>query len=546
MSVTDETVSIDSAAISEFLVESARMRSGFQTAHDDAVGLMDSMRFTSSDEFSGNQTWIFETSRLISQMKEAERAASDSRDEFVAADQEQQFLDAGVTVSTDGETLVVEVDSGSNDDDVEVVDLGDGRLGLVVNGNVIELTEEQSNDLRIETGGGDDTVTVGSDVDTGVEIDGGAGDDTITGGAGDDTIIGGSGDDRIVGGDGIDDIDGGSGDDNILGGSGNDTIEGGDGEDYIEGQDGEDTISGGDGIDIIYGGADDDTIEGGAGADYLEGQDGDDTISGGDGDDQLSGGEGDDTLDGNLGADRVFAGTGNDTIEAGAADSVYATDEATINGDDPANLEIGELEEIPDNIVIEGTPEFQARVEADLAVLAQTEEGRKILQDIADSEHGITIIDNEGKGSFLSRPGGDAVFLDEDGNPGPGGNGTVKYDGRNPSSLPVGPGDAANAPGRLRTPPIVVLFHELVHGEQAIDGEYEPGSSEERNLETNDPTGREDPVDLTPNRELDAVGIPFEPDRDQNGRPDTDVELEPHPTENSFREELGIEKRSEY
>ena len=63
----------------------------------------------------------------------------------------------------------------------------------------------------------------------GLNLDGGAGNDSIIGSWNGDTLAGGVGNDSIYGGDGNDKLLGGDGDDLIIGGAGNDTITGGTG-----------------------------------------------------------------------------------------------------------------------------------------------------------------------------------------------------------------------------------------------------------------------------------------------------------------------------
>ena len=201
-------------------------------------------------------------------------------------------------------------------------------------------------------------------------IDGGAGNDRITGSAGDDTIIGGAGNDRLSGGggddvfivtgtdEGFDRITGGRGDDAIVAGgdnteiglsafnnsvetisadghdgvtiqgsAGNNTlnfsrtslegveaIDGGAGNDRITGSAGDDTILGGEGRDDLRGGDGGDRLEGGDGNDRLRGQDGDDALFGDDGNDRLEGGDGADTLTGGLGDDTMIGGAGDDVF----------------------------------------------------------------------------------------------------------------------------------------------------------------------------------------------------------------------------------------
>jgi Ca2+-binding RTX toxin-like protein len=110
--------------------------------------------------------------------------------------------------------------------------------------------------IDVNAGNGNDTVRV--DETTGTftiptTIDGGNGNDTLTGGSGDDTLIGGNGDDILNGGSGTDTLQGGNGNDTINGNRGNDAEFGGNGDDTflwnpgegsdtIEGQNGNDTL----------------------------------------------------------------------------------------------------------------------------------------------------------------------------------------------------------------------------------------------------------------------------------------------------------------
>ena len=261
--------------------------------------------------------------------------------------------------------------------------------------------------LNIENligGSGNDTLTgnAGNNV-----IDGGAGNDTLIGGAGDDTLNGGDGNDTAsyagvatgvtvslatttgqnTGGAGtdtllnIENLNGGSGNDTLTGNSGNNVLNGGNGTDTasyagvatgvtvslaitaaqntggagtdtllnianLTGGSGNDTLTGNAGNNVIDGGAGNDTLIGGAGNDTLNGRDGIDTASyvgtagavtvslaitgsqatGGAGSDtllnieNLTGGSGNDTLTGNAGNNVIDGGAGNDTLIGGAGD----------------------------------------------------------------------------------------------------------------------------------------------------------------------------------------------------------------------------------
>lgn len=113
--------------------------------------------------------------------------------------------------------------------------------------------------------------------------------DTLMGDWGDDTLSGGGGDDILSGGFGNDSMYGGAGSDSMYGAYGNDVMYGGDGDDFINGEYDDDTLYGEDGNDIINGGMGNDTYIGGAGDDVLADEGGDDTFifNPGDGNDTI-------------------------------------------------------------------------------------------------------------------------------------------------------------------------------------------------------------------------------------------------------------------
>jgi Ca2+-binding RTX toxin-like protein len=212
------------------------------------------------------------------------------------------------------------------------------------------------------------------------EIDGGSGDDTLTGnngvnvlrgGAGDDTLDPGRGaGDRLAGGGGSDtvtyatrtaavslDLDGAADDgeageadliesdvENLTGGSGNDRLTGGAGSNLLNGGSGNDVLDGGAGGDLLLGGAGIDSAdysmraapitadpdgvsddgESGEGDDVetdvegLAGGSGNDVLTGWTGTNVISGGAGDDILNGEQGDDTLDGGPGNDQLTGGA------------------------------------------------------------------------------------------------------------------------------------------------------------------------------------------------------------------------------------
>lgn len=212
------------------------------------------------------------------------------------------------------------------------------------------------------------------------EIDGGSGDDTLTGSNGVNVLDGGAGDDlldpgrgagdRLTGGNGNDtvtysartaavtlDLDGVADDgevgeldvietdvENLTGGAGNDRLAGGAGVNLLSGGAGNDVLDGGNGGDLLLGGSGIDTADysartaavtadpdgvgddGEAGehddvetdVEGLAGGTGNDILTGWTGTNVLSGGAGNDVLDGQQGDDTLDGGPGDDALTGGA------------------------------------------------------------------------------------------------------------------------------------------------------------------------------------------------------------------------------------
>ncbi|MFE9763227.1 calcium-binding protein [Streptomyces sp. NPDC005808] len=175
------------------------------------------------------------------------------------------------------------------------VALGDGDDTLAYTNK----TEQNYYFASIDLGTGNDKLTEASGLN-GNEVEGGAGNDTLTvgevslakGGDGNDTIHAADGT-LALGDKGNDTIystgfaDGGVGNDVISGGAGGQSLYGGDGADKISGGTGNDRLYGGRGNDILYGNSGRDTIYGNSGNDKLYGGPGTDTLSGGPGTDTL-------------------------------------------------------------------------------------------------------------------------------------------------------------------------------------------------------------------------------------------------------------------
>src|SRR4051794_9941156 len=246
--------------------------------------------------------------------------------------------DDNVTVSVSGGLLVHGQTTGglASIKDWDSVAQGEqtvpanGTVGVVVNG-----------------GDGNDSIAVlGKTTEIGsAALNGGSGDDVLTGSDSGDSLDGNEGNDRLVGGQGGDDMSGGAGNDTLV-------WDQGDGSDTIDGDAGNDTTQVnrpptlGDALPIEpnagriefrpitlgmftldastehfqvngLGGNDSVTSSAGVGALTLlsvDGGAGDDTVTGSDGPDLISGGEGNDTLSGGGGDDRIVGDRGTDTM----------------------------------------------------------------------------------------------------------------------------------------------------------------------------------------------------------------------------------------
>jgi Ca2+-binding RTX toxin-like protein len=198
-------------------------------------------------------------------------------------------------------------------------------------------------------GDGDDSAAVGPEL--GGRLEGGGGNDRLTA----CIVEGGDGDDAISGCDGFPgtnhELDGGAGDDTLSGGEQNDRLDGGPGHDILRGGGGNDTLSaqepgalddfdGGNGQDglYLYGDADVrvdlvagtaqygaapagslasiESVTTGGGNDVLIGDDGPNRLSSGGGEDRVDGGSGDDEITGGSGADVIHGGAGDDAINS--------------------------------------------------------------------------------------------------------------------------------------------------------------------------------------------------------------------------------------
>jgi serralysin len=203
--------------------------------------------------------------------------------------------------------------------------------------------------LYVDGGSGNDTITGSNFAD---DLRGGVGNDTLYGGDESDTLNGGVGVDKLYGGNGddslvisgtndtLDVLDGGAGTDTIVAsGPGSVTLAGfnatassievwqGNGQ-AVLGNTGANVLdfsglTSASGLLYVDGGSGNDTITGTDFADDLRGNAGNDTLNGRDGNDTLTGGAGNDTLDGGASADTLNGGAGIDLMTGGAGADTF-------------------------------------------------------------------------------------------------------------------------------------------------------------------------------------------------------------------------------
>ncbi|QQA44034.1 right-handed parallel beta-helix repeat-containing protein [Pelagovum pacificum] len=271
------------------------------------------------------------------------------QDQFSGYGGEDLFVYGPGGDSYDGGDDVDTVDATAETDDI-VADLSAGTLEVGTDASTSLASIE-----RFLSGAGDDTITGNSADNT---IDAGAGNDVVIGASGDDDLRGGTGTDTIsyandtaglqvvlnsfaigagIGADflsGFENLEGGQGDDTLTGDSGDNVFFATLGSDSINGAGGSNTYDASGSTNRVIadlgfgtaGGSDVgvdsltniQNLVGGLADDQLTGDGNANTIDGGIGNDILSGGGGSDSIVGGSGNDRIVAGDGDDEIDGGA------------------------------------------------------------------------------------------------------------------------------------------------------------------------------------------------------------------------------------
>jgi Ca2+-binding RTX toxin-like protein len=210
-----------------------------------------------------------------------------------------------------------------------------GALCTQVNSTTVTCPGAGVATVRVATTGGNDSISLSPlnwPATIEGDLDGGSGNDRVTGATAADTVRGDSGTDILDGGSGADELRGGSNTDVVYYGArstpvtvtvgagndndGNELDQTGNSLDSVTSD--VETVIGGAGPDVLVGDSTGETLFGGDGDDALFGKRGSDTLLGANGGDFLSGEDGNDSLFGALGPDRLFGGSDEDRVVGGA------------------------------------------------------------------------------------------------------------------------------------------------------------------------------------------------------------------------------------
>ncbi len=289
---------------------------------------------------------------------------------------------SAATVQVQGTTITVTGDATD-----ETITVADNGQFITVDGVATTAAANNTFDLTLNAGAGNDTVIVNTaqlriltlnGEDGNDAITGSPDDDIINGGAGNDTLNGNAGDDRITGNTGADTMNGDAGNDVMVWnpGDGSDVMNGGAGggddaelnggnnpENFAAtpvagrvrfervspapftldvGPDTERLVLNANGGDdtmvsdpatptamLLNGGTGTDSLQSGAGADFVNGGDDNDTLDGGPGLDRIVGDRGNDTMLGRAGDDTLVWNNGDGSDKMDGEDGL---DKIEVNG----------------------------------------------------------------------------------------------------------------------------------------------------------------------------------------------------------------------
>jgi hypothetical protein len=447
------------------------------------------------------------------------------------------------SVDSDGKPSLnqgfIYIETSDEPQDINITVGPDNTLTAYVNGTPHKLpftaTGEQQY-LSIFAGAGNDRIRIDPRVEANVLIHAGDGNDVIFVGGGQTSVFGGPGNDYIMMGSGAGVAHGEDGDDVLLAGTGHASLSGGKGDDQLY---------------AMYPNTPLRQV-------FLNGDQGNDRLYAGTGKNVLNGGPGDDTLVGHRHT-AFYTGAGKDTVKSySATDKIYAKTSDTIcNTSNAAVTHIQYNDSGRHGLKIEGSEYFIEQVENYLEQLRGSPAGQVVLakMDSLAQQIGapVTIKMSEyvGRNDYAFRnTHTDNITVDD-----------LEVLNTSPKFGYIKEGKAGSVATHallhfhtdafnkdIISPPVIALFHELIHAFNGGTGTFIPGTQAVVGEDGKPVIIDGEPMEVE-NSEYQAIGLetqnpPF--DFDNNPlTPPTSTNPAPF-TENAVRAEMGVPLRDRY
>lgn len=420
---------------------------------------------------------------------------------------------------------VLFIKTGNGADKVDLKRSADGGLSVEINGKCYDVPISSDGGLGkklvMETQEGADTVVVADNVKLETIVDLGNGNNFFRAG---------------------------SGRSRVFSGTGNDDIQLGSGVGYVEDHGGNNKFKGGSGYSVMYGiGKESNDFQAGDGGSYMLGAGDRNRFRGGNGHNTMVALRGESAMEGGSGPNVFYTGKSQATVTSKSdLDITYGKKEDHITRTEKSTyVEVKPSDAGRKGFVIDGTPQFKARVEADLEMLRGSPVGQQMLEEMDKAAAPVTIIEGH-QGSFYeyrrrelefespeSRERQDAAHgFVTDNQPGtPAENSVLIY-------------DRSFIQEDYKRPPINTLYHEMAHAYNGASGTFIPGKT----YVGPDPSDPDRPH-YEDNLERQAVGLPTDgKPYDFDGDPKTPpTSTNPSPVnENALHKEMGRPLRTRY
>ncbi|UII74319.1 M91 family zinc metallopeptidase [Pseudomonas sp. HN11] len=447
----------------------------------------------------------------------------------------QPFKDGGVEIElqvTGGGSKsqrpreeVLFIKTGDGADKVDVRRSADGGVSVNINGKTYDIPISSDGGpgkkILIQTQEGADTVVVAHNVKLQTRVDLGNGNNTFCAGSGSTQVLSGTGDDNIQLGSGVG---------------------------YVEDHGGNNQFKAGSGYSVMYGlGQGNNDFQAGDGGSYMLGAGDRNRFRGGSGHNTMVALRGESVLEGGSGQNVFYTGKSQATVTSkNDVDITYGKKEDHITRTEKSKyVEVKPSDAGRKGFVIEGTPQFKARVEAELEMLRGSPVGQQMLEQMDKAAAPVTIVEGD-KGDFYQYRRPELAFESpesRDRQDAAHGYLTNKKPGL-PAENSVLTYDRAFTQEDYKRPPINSLFHEMAHAYNGANGTSIPGETYV-GPHPSDP----DRPHYEDNSERQAVGLPTDGEPyDFDGDPTTPpTSTNPSPfNENALYKEMGKPLRTRY